>query len=47
MVGLMMTDNMQARIQQPDGTYTKQNRDVEEINSQEMQYEDAYGRARQ
>lgn len=47
MFGLMMKDNMQARIQQPDGTYLKQNRDVEEINSQEQQYADAYERARQ
>ena len=47
MFGLMMKDNMQARIQQPDGTYLKQNRDVEEINSQEIQYADAYERARQ
>lgn len=47
MFGLMMKDNMQARIQQPDGTYMKQNRDAEEINSQEMQYADAYERARQ
>ena len=42
MFGLMMKDNMQACIQQPDGTYLKQNRDVEEINSQEIQYADAY-----
>ena len=47
MFGLMMKDNMQARIQQSDGTYLKQNRDVEEINSQEQQYADAYERARQ
>ena len=47
MFGLMMKDNMQARIQQPDGTYMKQNRDAEEINSQEQQYADAYERARQ
>ena len=47
MFGLMMRDNMQARIQQPDGTYMKQNRDAEEINSQEQQYADAYERARQ
>jgi polyphosphate kinase len=47
MFGLMMKDNMQACIQQPDGTYLKQNRDVEEINSQEIQYADAYERARQ
>ena len=46
MFGLMMKDNMQARIQQPDGTYLKQNRDVEKINSQEQQYADAYERAR-
>lgn len=46
MFGLMMRDNMQARIQQPDGTYMKQNRDAEEINSQEMQYAEAYERAR-
>ena len=47
MFGLMTKDNMQARIQQPDGTYMKQNRDAEEINSQEMKYADAYERARQ
>ena len=47
MFGLMMKDNMQARIQQPDGAYLKQNRDVDEINSQEQQYADAYERARQ
>lgn len=46
MFNLMMRDNMQARIQQPDGTYMKQNRDAEEINSQEMQYAEAYDRAR-
>lgn len=38
---------MKARIQQPDGTYLKQNRDAEKINSQEQQYADAYERARQ
>ena len=47
MFGLMMKDNMQARIQQPDGTYLKKNRDAEKINSQEMQYADAYERTRQ
>lgn len=38
---------MKARIQLPDGTYLKQNRDAEKINSQEQQYADAYERARQ
>lgn len=45
MFALMMRDNMQARIQQPDGTYVKLCRDEEKVNSQETQFADAYAAA--
>ncbi len=45
MFRLMMQDNVKARIQKPDGTYHHVKTSGEEINSQEIFYEEAYKNA--
>ena len=42
MFDVMMTDNVKARVQQPDGTYTRELAQEPLINSQEYFYEQAY-----
>ena len=42
MFDVMMTDNVKARVQQPDGTYTREPAQEPLINSQEYFYEQAY-----
>ena len=42
MFDVMMTDNIKARVQQPDGTYTREPAQEPLINSQEYFYEQAY-----
>jgi polyphosphate kinase len=45
MFRLMMQDNIKARIQQPDGTYVHSQISDDEINAQELFYEEAYNNA--
>ncbi|MGYP000754373251 len=42
MFDVMMTDNVKARVQQPDSTYTREPAKEPLVNSQEYFYEQAY-----
>lgn len=45
MFGIMLKDNVKARVQQPDGTYIIPPSDEPELNSQEYFYDEAYDAA--
>ena len=47
MFDLMMTDNVKARVQQPDGSYRREPAEEPLINAQEYFYEQAYERLAQ
>ena len=44
-VDLMLSDNKKARVENADGTYTLGKCEEAQVNSQEMLYQEAYGRA--